>query len=465
MSGLRRKLAWLPSFLLGAVGASTGVLAGALLLYTGQGFLRSLTVILATELLGLGLGLATSRSVVPGDLGGVRRRWLVALLAYAGAAAFAAAWSLGSGFAAAAWAQGLGLGLVGGFPLFAVGAVLAGLPAAGDDGRGLGAAAVLGAVLGVVATGLAGMPRFEPPSILLFCVVAVSVGALVHGWQVDGRVVSAVASEDRGDGEGPVLRVEERVRSGPGRTATVVTVDRRPAVGMVEDGEPLLAWERTAARLAREVLAGGGSALLVGAGPGGVSRSLDRAPERGELVVFEPWDRMRRLQWDGVGTGNSQRPARRAEGWAQAEAFAPFRAVVVSLRLLPGGGPFPGRGLAALEASVSALASGGLLLLGGVEPTDDDGGVGTLRWIAARSWSPDRLILLRPSAKEPAEEMLLEEEGTGGGLIVGGVPEELDGDDPAWQGEMERVAASSGGAVSPGFRRGGGAERGERGRP
>ena len=49
---------WAPSFVVGGAGGTSAAVAVALLLYSGEGMLRSLTMIIAVELVALGVGLA-----------------------------------------------------------------------------------------------------------------------------------------------------------------------------------------------------------------------------------------------------------------------------------------------------------------------------------------------------------------------------------------------------------------------
>lgn len=188
----RGRLAWIPPFLLGFVGATCGELAGGLLLYSGEGLLRALTLLLAVELGALALGLWVGGAETPTDpLERVRRRWLFCLVAFTAAAGFAAAWQMVDGTADSFASRGLGLALLGGLPLYAAGAVLGALRQL--RGRSdvastsrIGAVAALGAAAGVLTTGLALIAWLRPVSILLLCVVLVSVAALLHGWILEG---------------------------------------------------------------------------------------------------------------------------------------------------------------------------------------------------------------------------------------------------------------------------------------
>ena len=82
---MKDRLHWVPSFVTGAASATTATVAVALLLYSGEGMLKSLILIVAFELAALGLGLGfgvavpTTRAEA---LVSLRRRWLSVLVAF-----------------------------------------------------------------------------------------------------------------------------------------------------------------------------------------------------------------------------------------------------------------------------------------------------------------------------------------------------------------------------------------------
>jgi hypothetical protein len=175
------KLVWVPSFIAGAVAATAAELAAGLLLYSALGFLRALTVVLAVEMGAFGLGLWSGPAGRAGGEERTRRAWLFCLVAYSAAAALSAAWRLLGDVGANALTQGLGLALLGALPMFAVAALLGSL-GSGPNGRSVGPSAALGASAGLLVTGFVLIPRLEPSSILLVCVIALSGGALLDGW-------------------------------------------------------------------------------------------------------------------------------------------------------------------------------------------------------------------------------------------------------------------------------------------
>ena len=183
---LRKGLGWAPAFVAGFAAGASGTVAVALLLYTGEGLLRSLTLIVAIELGAFGLGLGAGGT--PDDwshaVESLRRRWLSALLAFLAGAGFTLAWVLFSGFGALPMTQALGLALLGGLPLYACGRLLRGI----SDVRmmvglrGDGALASRGAAVAVLVTGLGALSGVGVPSFVFFLLVVLSGAALLQGW-------------------------------------------------------------------------------------------------------------------------------------------------------------------------------------------------------------------------------------------------------------------------------------------
>ena len=126
---LRKGLGWAPAFVAGFGAGASGTVAVALLLYSGEGMLRSLALIVATELgaFGLGLGTGGPPSEWNQALESLRGRWFFVLIAFLAAAGFTLAWDFFEGFGASAMTQALGLALLAGLPLYAFGRPLRGL--------------------------------------------------------------------------------------------------------------------------------------------------------------------------------------------------------------------------------------------------------------------------------------------------------------------------------------------------
>lgn len=178
-------MAWVPSFVVGAAAGTAAVVAVALLLFTGQGMLRSLTLIAAVELVSFGIGLsARPTSEGPGAMRSLRRRWLAVLVAFAAASTLVVAWTLGEGLGGGASTQAFGLAFVAALPLYACGRLLAAISTVRITRRGVepGAVAALGGALGVWVAGSSGLARLGAPSLFLFLLMTLSGAALMHGW-------------------------------------------------------------------------------------------------------------------------------------------------------------------------------------------------------------------------------------------------------------------------------------------
>ena len=183
---LRKGLGWAPTFVAGFAAGATGTVAVALLLYSGEGLLRSLTLIVAIELgaFGLGLGMSGRAREWSHAVESLRRRWLSALMAFLAAAGFVLVWVFFAGFGASPPTQALGLALLAGLPLYACGRLLRGISAvrmmAGLTSDG--SLAALGAAAGVLVTGLGALSGVGVPSFVFFLLVILSGAALLQGW-------------------------------------------------------------------------------------------------------------------------------------------------------------------------------------------------------------------------------------------------------------------------------------------
>ena len=198
---MKDRLHWVPSFVTGAASATTATVAVALLLYSGEGMLRSLILIVAFELGALGLGLGITVPTTRGEaLVSLRRRWLSVLVAFLAASIFVLAWLFKAGFGARAGTQALGLALLAGLPLYMGGQLLAAISADESErgGGGVGAFATLGACAGVLVTGLSGLGRVGVPSLMFFMLMALSGAALVQGWLLRDEASPAVVGRESG---------------------------------------------------------------------------------------------------------------------------------------------------------------------------------------------------------------------------------------------------------------------------
>lgn len=186
MSARAHSLDWVAPLLVGAAAAIAAEVAMAMLIYAGEGFVRSLTTVLAVEVVALGVGLWSAPAPHRHLVDRLRRRWMLCLVAFMGATAFGVAWSIVPTLGDGATGQALGLSLLAALPLFTCGTVLGGM---GSVMRSVppgrlrepGAAAALGAGLGFVLTGFL-LPRAPiPASLIVGCLVLLSGAGLVYG--------------------------------------------------------------------------------------------------------------------------------------------------------------------------------------------------------------------------------------------------------------------------------------------
>jgi hypothetical protein len=296
-----------PASLLGfSLGVSSQVAAG-LLLYGGPGFIPALAVILAVIFLSLGAGLAGPPPPGTGErmIEEARRRWLLTLLAFTMAAAFAAGWEIFRGFGALGITQAVGLAVLAALPAYTGGRTLGMLAhLSGVEGsRGPAFPALAGASAGALALAYVLFPGLSPTAVILICLLAVSAGALVHGLALDDGVrVEPLAGWEEGDGR---LKAERWIQPSSRQVRVAVREDGRLRVLRRSDGAPVFPEERAVegdllrwGPVPERVLALGLGAGVMGgrlaATPGGVELTIvDETPERLERLL-------RTLEWGGV---------------------------------------------------------------------------------------------------------------------------------------------------------------------
>lgn len=215
-SPARHPLGWAPVLVVGIVSAVAAEVAIGLLLYAGPGFYRSLTTLLTVEALALAVGMRFP-APAPEITDGLRRRWLMSLMAFLAATVFGTLWTIMPDIGSGRWGQGLGLAVLAGLPLYGCGALFSGLAGEASEqgslyGARLAAVGTLGAAIGFAATGLL-LPRAPTPSSLLVgCLVLLSLGGMAYGIARTGRPRRHLVAE--GCAGPPPVRVEERVEAG-----------------------------------------------------------------------------------------------------------------------------------------------------------------------------------------------------------------------------------------------------------
>ena len=180
---------------------------------------RSLTTILAVSGLAFACGLWSAPTNGPDLVDRLRKRWLLALFAFLIAAVFGTLWSIYDVIGQGRVGQTAGLALVAALPLFASGAVVGGVSVAvaSDQARRLrspGTSVALGAALGVIATGYF-LPRAPiPASLLVGCLVLLSLGGMVFGGVLGARTESeTVASRPAHGTDATVVEVRRDIDS------------------------------------------------------------------------------------------------------------------------------------------------------------------------------------------------------------------------------------------------------------
>ena len=299
-------LSWLPPFILGVCAATAAEVAAGLLLYAGPGLLRSLTTILSVEALALALGVITVPGTRPELVDSLRRRWLFCLLAFMGATLFSAFWSVAQAVGGSALGQGLGLALLAGLPMYALGGVLGAMSAvaAAESGERVGAvggSALLGSALGFAATGVSLPQVFTPASLLLVCLVLLSAGGLVYGSVLDARLrVHVRAKRPSPLGE---VRVEDRHLLSRDSAARVLLEGDfvRSMVTLAEDQHE--SWEQAVCHALRSPVQNAGPVLFLGGGASPQPRTLVREDATVRVEVAERSGAVLELGREHLDTG------------------------------------------------------------------------------------------------------------------------------------------------------------------
>jgi hypothetical protein len=363
----------MPPFLVGASAAIATEVAAAVLVYSGPGLVRSLTAVLAASAVALGFGLWDA----PNDeIERLRRRWVFALLAFMTAAAYGGAWSLVDVLGSARWGQGVGLAVLAGLPMYASGTVLGGLAATDRTGRttglGVGASAALGAGAGAVMTGIL-LPRTPmPASILVSCMVLLSLGGLIFG-ALSGAPGSIVVRDVRASEVGDV-RVEDRKEDvGHGtRRVLLESGHVRRRLPLTDGGAT--PWDVALARALMPTSDAPWRVLAVGAGASALARSVTREHPRSVVDVLERSRHVVALAREHLATELSDDSSERVtlevgnlEDLVKAVRDLYDLVIVDAAALRPLGG---GRGLSreARGRIAQAVAKGGVLAWGPTPP-------------------------------------------------------------------------------------------------
>lgn len=448
MTGIRRSLGQLPAFLAGMVAAVTVETSTGLLLYTDNGFLPAMTLILTIEMAALAIGLwGGSLRLGGGVVEQIRRRWLFCLVVFALAAALSAGLDfLGDGTGTVI-SQGFGLGFLGGLPLFALGSLLGAMGRAGPPRPSsmqsaalppFGASTVLGVATGFFVAGFVLIPNAAPYSVYLFALVALSGGALLQGWVLDGWPMVEVL--ERVSGPTGEWRAEGRALGSSRRELKVIVSGAR--IRGVEDlnGTPGRPWEKAILQGLLDAENRPGSLLYLGGGSGTLARALsgaeiqmavqtvERSPElvalarstfvRGDGGVVParggvPGDEEASTEEGPVETG-ALRIGELLESTLPDRAYA---LVVVDCEALPRLGSLPFLGERDWRFLSGVVEAGGTLVLGGIDPPGAPPSGAMEAFVSRATDRFERVVLYRALAGA-IDQNLLPEMGTDQFVLV-----------------------------------------------
>ncbi|MDP2959208.1 MAG: hypothetical protein Q8N53_22490 [Longimicrobiales bacterium] len=411
---------WLPPFIVGLCAATAAEVAVGLLLYGGPGLVRSLTAVLAVEAAALGVGLWTSPGARPDIVEALRRRWLFCLVAFLVAMLFSAFWSVVEALGGTALGQGLGLAFLAALPLYAVGGVVGAMGAAaemaavaeadpGGRARMVGGPAALGGALGFAVTGTALPQAFTPASLLLVCLMMLSLGGMLYGSILEAQVrVHVRARRPSGLGE---VRVEDRHLLSLDRAARALLegdhVRRWTILGEPSE-EP---WDVSAFNAIMGPGDDSGSVLLVGGGASALPRSALRERPSLRVEVLERSLSVVELGREHLETG----PQNGADGRMElrvgnledvvASPSGPYDLVMLDTAALEPQGGMPSLSSRFRASVVDCVSPQGFLVLG---PSAPPAGI----WAFPEGWSQGRYARRVPPGIEglglrvPAEEVL-----------------------------------------------------------
>lgn len=367
------RLEWLPPLMVGAAAATTVEVAVGMLLYGGVGMIRSLSTILAVSGLAFACGLWSAPTDGPDLVDRLRRRWLLALFAYLTAAVFGTMWSIYDVIGQGRVGQTLGLALIAALPMFAAGSVAGGISvAAASDAAGRlrrpGAHVALGAALGVVATGFL-LPRAPiPASLLVGCLVLLSLGGMVFGGVLGARTeVESVATRPAHGDSATVVEVRRDIDSTYLRELKEGTYLRR---WTPLEGRAAQPWDVAATRALLPDLDSPIHVLMIGAGASPAPNAVVREHPLGTVHVLERTAAVVELGRDFFASDLSVGPDDRKTVDAGnlddliAALEAPYDVVVIDTRALAPIGGYAGIATASWDRLYRGLNRGGVFVWG-----------------------------------------------------------------------------------------------------
>ena len=282
---------WVPAALVGAAAAIAAEVALSLLLYGGPGLVRSLTTGLGVEGFAFAAGLWSAPEHGVDMVERVRRRWVLGLVAFLVAAIYGSAWTfmplLGSGRGG----QAAGLVIMAAAPLYAAGTVLGGMTAAAETDAGgrlsrPGAAAAAGAAVGFVLTGVL-LPRAPMPGTMLVgCLVLLSVAGMVYGAVLSSRTEVVVLAR-RPSIHGEVCVHERRLDADGVAVVELLEGGVVCRWRHVDPGESMTPWDVAALRALMPSPESPWRVLHLGGGASAAHRTLVREHPLAEVDIAE----------------------------------------------------------------------------------------------------------------------------------------------------------------------------------
>ncbi|NNM04260.1 MAG: hypothetical protein HKO65_04085 [Gemmatimonadetes bacterium] len=359
----------------------------------------------------------------------IRRRWLFCLVVFAMAAGISAGLSFRGDLAGTGLGQGVGLALLGGLPLFAVGSLLGAMGGPGEERMGvvpgtpIAAPAVFGFSLGFLVTGSLLIPNAAPHTLYLFSLVVLSAGALLQGAVLDARVeVGVLESRSGRDGE---LRVERRMLGSSRRELKVLLAGGRIRGAQEAEGGPGRMWEVATLLACTADGAAPGSALFLGGGSGVLAAAMARQVPGARFQVVEESQalvEMAQAHFSGMdaadhgeaGVGESIQ-ARLAVRFdeplsAPEDSDLRFPLIVVDCQALPSLGGVPFFRDADWRFLHESLEFGGSMVMGGLPGSEAPWSGAFGEWMRKGSEWFDEVMVYRED-RAPSEPRLLPEIG------------------------------------------------------
>jgi hypothetical protein len=363
-----------PPLLVGASMAGAAEMSAGLLLYSTDGFLPALTLILTVETGALALGLWSGAvHLGEGVVEEVRRRWLFVMVSFALAAALSTGMTFVEELLTGGVGQGLGLAFLGSLPLFALGSLLGAMARPSGPGMlpaaSVGVPAVVGVALGFLLSGWLLLPNMAPYTVYLVFLTALSGGALLQGWVLEARPTRQLL-ERRWTARGEV-RAEEWIPTPGGVPQTILLEEGRIRGAEEPGGRAGREWERAVLSTLKRDHLNPGSLLYLGGGSGTLARLLLQDFPQTRIVVVEGSDELVTMAREHLHPFPEWREVQLLIGdpWISVQALeGRFPLIVVDSALLPALGHLPSISREGFRVLSGLAGAAGTVVLGGLGP-------------------------------------------------------------------------------------------------